>query len=501
MPPQRLRRSARLRALAQPFRMTPQQAKGKASARPSDNNQPIPKPAGRTGGRGKGKGRAQDATGPLPTASSNISKPTFFLMLSFISNSLLPSLSGLSAYQLVNSPVISVPSVHPVSQLIIWSALSVLSSHQSVSQPVSQSCQSISQPGCQSISQFSLSGHQLTSWSFLSVTSVDQFPDVGQIRSDFPHYDELDEIWRGIPGFDSDLISSDPTVDHAQGLLSLVKVKSKNTPAVDTQEEGDVVGDGPDDANDGVGDNNDHGGLEGEDFLDSDDNDMQVDDNDNQRSGRLGWQDEGEATALDNAYRAPSTFSAQTAAHTAGPSGSKMSAKGAGKIRTPSWDSRSAFRQQTPYTRHPPHSVRSSISLPSTTASPGPSTAAGTAKKPTFTSAKIKNDLSDRLSEFTRETDNHLEGISDNRTRRFLAKLNHSTRDKELEMQRSQLEMEHANADIFHRRELDRMQKEIERADKGIELTNAEGRRFARQAELVQLQIRLEEMRQNNHSS
>lgn len=75
MPPQRLRRSARLRALAQPFRMTPQQAKGKASARPSDNNQPIPKPAGRTGGRGKGKGRAQDATGPLPTASSKSSTP------------------------------------------------------------------------------------------------------------------------------------------------------------------------------------------------------------------------------------------------------------------------------------------------------------------------------------------------------------------------------------------------------------------------------------------
>ncbi|KAF8424780.1 hypothetical protein L210DRAFT_799294, partial [Boletus edulis BED1] len=45
---------------------------------------------------------------------------------------------------------------------------------------------------------------------------------LSQIRSDFPHYDELDEIWRGIPGFDSDLISSDPTVDHAQGLLSLV---------------------------------------------------------------------------------------------------------------------------------------------------------------------------------------------------------------------------------------------------------------------------------------
>ena len=32
---------------------------------------------------------------------------------------------------------------------------------------------------------------------------------IGQIHSEFPHYNELDEIWWGIPGFDSDLISSD----------------------------------------------------------------------------------------------------------------------------------------------------------------------------------------------------------------------------------------------------------------------------------------------------
>ncbi|KAF8122785.1 hypothetical protein EV363DRAFT_1181987 [Boletus edulis] len=85
-------------------------------------------------------------------------------VLSFISNSLLPSFSGLSAYQLVNSPVISVPSVHSVSQLIIWSVLSVLSSHQSVSQPVSQSCQSISQSGHQSIQSIRLVTWEEFNW-------------------------------------------------------------------------------------------------------------------------------------------------------------------------------------------------------------------------------------------------------------------------------------------------------------------------------------------------
>ena len=118
---------------------------------------------------------------------------------------------------------------------------------------------------------------------------------IGQIHSEFPHYDELDEIWWGIPGFDSDLISSDPTVDHTQSLLSLVKVKSnKDTPAAHTQEEDMNIDDGvQDDTNDGsadmIGDNDGHGGLEGEDPLD--DNDMQVDDS----------QDEGGATALNDA--------------------------------------------------------------------------------------------------------------------------------------------------------------------------------------------------------
>lgn len=49
-----------------------------------------------------------------------------------------------------------------------------------------------------------------------------------QIQSEFPHYKELDQIWWGIPGFDGDLVSSDPTINHTQNLLSLVQ--SKLTP-------------------------------------------------------------------------------------------------------------------------------------------------------------------------------------------------------------------------------------------------------------------------------
>ena len=169
-----------------------------------------------------------------------------------------------------------------------------------------------------------------------------------------------------------------------------------------------------------------------------------------------------------------------------------MSAKATGKIRTPSWDDRSAFRQQLPYAR-PPNSIRSSISLPSTTASPG-SSATAPSKKAASTSARIKNDLNKRLSDFTRETDSLLEEGDENRTRRYIARLNYSTRNKELEVQRNLMESDRANAELVHHRELDRMQKDIDR-------TQAEERSYARQVELLQLQIWLEEMRQKGQSS
>lgn len=164
-----------------------------------------------------------------------------------------------------------------------------------------------------------------------------------------------------------------------------------------------------------------------------------------------------------------------------------MSSKATGKMRMPSADSRSAFRQQqSPYAR-PPQSVRS-VSLPSTTtATPGPGAVVLAGKKATSTSARVKNELYDKLSDFTRETESQIGEGDDQRTRRYLAKLNYAVRDKELEMQRSQLAEEHANADIVHRRELERMEKDIERK-------NAEESCIARQVEMLQLQIRLEEL-------
>ena len=120
---------------------------------------------------------------------------------------------------------------------------------------------------------------------------------IGQIQSEFPHYDELDQIWQGIPGFDSDLISSDPTVDHAQSLLSLVhsKPSKKTAPVVDTQDE-DIddephLDDGLGDAVGGYGD--------GEDFFGDD---MQVDDGGSGSGRRVDepCDDEDEPMAPDN---------------------------------------------------------------------------------------------------------------------------------------------------------------------------------------------------------
>ena len=79
---------------------------------------------------------------------------------------------------------------------------------------------------------------------------------------------------------------------------------------------------------------------------------------------------------------------------------SGMSAVAAGKMSTAFVDSRSAFHQQQSLYACPPHPVQSSISLPSTTTSPGPS-ATLTGKKATFTSACVKNDLYKKLSDFT----------------------------------------------------------------------------------------------------
>jgi hypothetical protein len=99
-----------------------------------------------------------------------------------------------------------------------------------------------------------------------------------------------------------------------------------------------------------------------------------------------------------------------------------MSAKAAGKIRTPSWDGHTAFHQQNiPYTP-PPQSVRSSTSLP--TASLGSSTPIS--PKPSSTSVHIKNDLYEKLSDSTHKTEGHMEEADAQRTCHYVTKLNYA---------------------------------------------------------------------------
>lgn len=96
-------------------------------------------------------------------------------------------------------------------------------------------------------------------------------------------------------------------------------------------------------------------------------------------------------------------------------------------MRTPSWDGRSSFcQQQTPYAR-PPHSTRSSGSLPSTSASPlaGSSHGGTSAKKASSASAHIKNELQEKLSEFMWESKSRTEK-DDQHTRRYVARLNYA---------------------------------------------------------------------------
>lgn len=115
--------------------------------------------------------------------------------------------------------------------------------------------------------------------------------------------------------------------------------------------------------------------------------------------------------------------SAQITACTAGPSGSEMSAKTTGKIRILSQDDHSAFHQQPSYA-HSSNSTCSLTILPSTTTSAGPNT---TAPPKNLFPACIKNKLNEKLSDFTRETDNLLKEAKENHTHCYVAKVKYAT--------------------------------------------------------------------------
>ena len=102
----------------------------------------------------------------------------------------------------------------------------------------------------------------------------------------------------------------------------------------------------------------------------------------------------------------------------------------------------------------------------------------------------IKDDLYEKLSNFMHKT----EEADSQHTCRYVAKLNYTTWNKELDIQCEQLAAEHANADIERHRELICKQKDLK-------LKNAEENYIAWQVEMLWLQIQLKEMWQKGQSS
>ena len=91
---------------------------------------------------------------------------------------------------------------------------------------------------------------------------------VEEIASKFAYFKELDVVWQGIPGFDSVLISSDPSIDHSQNLLSLTWSDNTSCNQVEQENINDKV----------LDDLDEHDGLDKvEDDKEDDDVDMQVD--------------------------------------------------------------------------------------------------------------------------------------------------------------------------------------------------------------------------------
>lgn len=105
-------------------------------------------------------------------------------------------------------------------------------------------------------------------------------PPIEEIKHKFPYFDELDQIWQGIPGFDSDLISSDPAVDHSHDMLSLMQTKATSSVPVEEEDLNNGALDDLDDEHDdldGLRENEEGDGDHGAESAD-----MQVDD--------AGWQ-------------------------------------------------------------------------------------------------------------------------------------------------------------------------------------------------------------------
>ena len=148
-----------------------------------------------------------------------------------------------------------------------------------------------------------------------------------------------------------------------------------------------------------------------------------------------------------------------------------------------SLDNQSALRQQqTPYA-HPPHSAHStSGSLPSALASPSSTVASSKKAASSSASARIKNELQEKLSKFTRESEGRMDDEDDQRTRRLVARLNYTVRNQELNLRRDELASKKADDELAHRCEIDCM-------DKDIQLKRTEESCIDKQMQMLQLQI------------
>ncbi|KIJ61942.1 hypothetical protein HYDPIDRAFT_169341 [Hydnomerulius pinastri MD-312] len=305
----------------------------------------------------------------------------------------------------------------------------------------------------------------------------------------FPYYSDLDSIWRGIPSFDSPLLSSQPNVKHAESFLSLVQKRSTKDPL----EEGDALDD--------QGELGAYEGTAGEDGAKTQDNAMDViEDNDPAMTMDEEEEDEDvdvfynndDGAAMDgdeDVEAEPDVEEIQANQAKRTPRSGIAAAVPTAlllkhKAKTPSWDARSAFTRHTPYPRPPSTISSSSLRSGQTRSASTPSTR--------MTSSGARDAISRKIEELDKESDRHEED-ADSRTRRAAMKYNYSIRKKELELQHDEHSAQMANAETAYRRE-----HNLKMLD--LQLKQAEETAFSRQIEMLRLQIELKNMEQASAS-
>ncbi|KIJ58649.1 hypothetical protein HYDPIDRAFT_33975 [Hydnomerulius pinastri MD-312] len=305
----------------------------------------------------------------------------------------------------------------------------------------------------------------------------------------FPYYSDLDSIWRGIPSFDSPLLSSQPNVKHAEYFLSLVQKRSTKDPL----EEGDTLDD--------QGELGAYEGTAGEDGAKMQDNAMDViEDND----PAMTMDEEEENEDVDVFYNNDDTAAMDGDVDVeAEPDVEEIQANQVKwtprsgitavvltalllkhKAKMPSWDACGAFTRHTPYPRPPSTISSSSLRSGQTHSASTPSTR--------MMSSGARDAISRKIEELDKESDRHEED-ADSRTRCTAMKYNYSIRKKELELQRDEHSTQMANAETTYRREHD-----LKMLD--LQLKQAKETAFSQQIEMLRIQIELKNMEQASTS-